>query len=393
MVILALETVTRAGSIAVWADGACLARVGDAGRTHGERLPIELLHWLEHAGRRLDEVTMFAVVSGPGSFTGMRIGLAAVQGLALASGRQVVPVPTLETLAGTVLEARTHAGTIAACLDGQRGEVYCAAFDCSGAASIDRAAEVLAATVGPPAVIAEELRRVGGPSLTLVGDGARRYESVFTAMLPTAVIVDPPTSMADAAARYAARRPDLAVPPHALRPLYVRRPDAEIARERAARAAVNEETFDRFPIRRAEGDADLAAVASLQRETFTNAWGADAMRWELENTDVARLYLMHDTRGALVAYCACWMMFDELHLNSLAVDPAWRRKGIARHFLRRILQTAAADGAKASTLEVRSSNEAARRLYGALGFVVEGVRRDYYQEPREDALILWKRGL
>jgi ribosomal-protein-alanine N-acetyltransferase len=94
-----------------------------------------------------------------------------------------------------------------------------------------------------------------------------------------------------------------------------------------------------------------------------------------------------------VAYCACWIIFDELHINSLAVDENWRRRGVARYLLEGVLKEAAAAGARSATLEVRRSNEAARTLYEGLGFHVDAVRRDYYQHPREDALILWHRAL
>ncbi|HET9372073.1 MAG TPA: ribosomal protein S18-alanine N-acetyltransferase, partial [Vicinamibacterales bacterium] len=146
-------------------------------------------------------------------------------------------------------------------------------------------------------------------------------------------------------------------------------------------------------VRRAAGAADLADVDALQRRTFTNAWGADAIRWELENTDVARLYVLRGRDGALIGYCACWMVFDELHINSLAIDESWRRRGAARHLLTFVFDDAVTAGARSATLEVRQSNVAARALYEGLGFRVEGVRRDYYQEPREDALILWNRRL
>ena len=148
-----------------------------------------------------------------------------------------------------------------------------------------------------------------------------------------------------------------------------------------------------FAIVRASAQDDLVEVEALQRRSFTNAWGAEALRWELKNTDVARLYLMRSPGGTLVGYCACWMVFDELHINSLAIDFSWRRRGLARRLLEEVFRDALAAGARSATLEVRQSNAPARRLYEGLGFQVEAVRRDYYQEPREDALILWNRSL
>jgi ribosomal-protein-alanine N-acetyltransferase len=141
------------------------------------------------------------------------------------------------------------------------------------------------------------------------------------------------------------------------------------------------------------GAADLAAVEALQRRTFTNPWGTDAIRWELEHTDVARLYVCRSPIGAVIGYCACWLIFDELHINSLAVEESWRRRGLAIRLLKSVIGEAVAGGARSATLEVRRSNDAARALYEGLGFRVEAVRRDYYQQPREDALILWHRDL
>jgi ribosomal-protein-alanine N-acetyltransferase len=145
-------------------------------------------------------------------------------------------------------------------------------------------------------------------------------------------------------------------------------------------------------IRRA-GPDDFAAVEALQRRTFTNPWGTDAIRWELEHTDVARLYVCCAPAGALIAYCACWLIFDELHINSLAVDEGSRRRGMAQRVLHAVIAESVAAGARSATLEVRRSNDAARALYEGLGFRVEAVRRDYYTTPREDALILWHRTL
>ena len=97
-------------------------------------------------------------------------------------------------------------------------------------------------------------------------------------------------------------------------------------------------------------------------------------------------------RGAVVAYCAGWIIFDELHVNNLAVDPPWRRRGVASALLTFVLEAAAAEGATRATLEVRRSNEPARRLYERFGFAFAGVRTAYYREPVEDALVLWRNG-
>jgi tRNA threonylcarbamoyl adenosine modification protein YeaZ/ribosomal-protein-alanine acetyltransferase len=396
MVILALETATRRGSMALCDGDVCVARDGDESRTHGERLPNELLDWLTAHGRRLDDVDAFAVVTGPGSFTGLRVGVAAIQGLALAGERRVVAVPTLEAIAAAWLTAAgAEPPIIVPCLDGQRGDIFLAAFDASGAATIEDCRVLIEPRVGRPEESAAALAALAPPAaMTLVGNGAQKYAEVFLGVLPDVHIAGVPQPIAEAAARIATRRVGSALSPHALRPVYLRRPDAELARERAGarpeRAGAEVEVGWRIAV--AE-PADLAAVEALQRRAFTNPWGADAIKWELENTDVARLYVMRGPAGSVVAYCACWKVFDELHINSLAVEESLRRRGLARRLLHFVILDAHASGARSATLEVRQSNHAARLLYEGLGFRVEGVRRDYYQDPREDALILWHRDL
>jgi ribosomal-protein-alanine N-acetyltransferase len=145
-------------------------------------------------------------------------------------------------------------------------------------------------------------------------------------------------------------------------------------------------------IARLDSQSDVSEVAALQAETFTNPWSAESIRWEMANTDVARVYVLR-ADGVLAAFCACWVILDELHINSLAVAPARRRQGLATRLLRDVFRAARAEGVTKATLEVRRSNEAALGLYVALGFSVEGVRKDYYQQPREDALVLWCRDL
>ena len=140
-------------------------------------------------------------------------------------------------------------------------------------------------------------------------------------------------------------------------------------------------------------DADLDAVAALEADSFTNPWPRETLVWELQNSDVTRAYVLRDDTGAVVAFCVCWVIFDELHINTLAVAPSARRRGIATALLGHIIADAAASGATRATLEVRASNTAALALYDRLGFRVAATRPGYYAKPPEDALILWREGL
>jgi len=146
-------------------------------------------------------------------------------------------------------------------------------------------------------------------------------------------------------------------------------------------------------VRDADADADIDAIVGLETESFTNPWTRETLVWELRNSDVTRVYVLRDDEGKVLAFCVCWVIFDELHINTLAVAPAARRTGLATFLLRAVMAEAARAGAGKATLEVRASNTAALGLYSRLGFHVAAQRPRYYTHPEEDALILWRESL
>lgn len=135
---------------------------------------------------------------------------------------------------------------------------------------------------------------------------------------------------------------------------------------------------------------DLDGVLGVDAASFVNPWTREMFTWEAEHSDVARVFVARTPEGVVVAYCAVWVIFDELHVNNLAVLPTWRRQGVARRLLDEVLSAAVREGATRATLEVRASNAAALGLYMGFGFEVRGRRPNYYTNPVEDALILWR---
>jgi tRNA threonylcarbamoyladenosine biosynthesis protein TsaB len=225
MVVLALETVTPLGSVAVWRDGTCMSSAGDGATPHATRLPQAWMDALTAAGVRIDDVDRLAVVSGPGSFTGVRIGMASAQGLALTRGWPVMAVPTLDAIAECwrASNEKVAARAVIACLDGLRGEVFAREFHYR---------DTVMEPQGDPIVVTPGSLTwtAFGAGVTLVGSGAVKHADVFRAW--TDDINDTQEPIAAGAARLAARGAVASVSPHALRPLYVRRPDVELARER-----------------------------------------------------------------------------------------------------------------------------------------------------------------
>lgn len=236
MTLLALDTTGRAGSLALWRDGHLVAAGGgDPARPHGVRLPGEIAALLAEHGLETTDVDLYAVAAGPGSFTGLRVGIATIQGLALANDRRVVAVPSLEALAFAA-RPRADGRPIGAWIDGGRREVFAALYRAGPGGLPDSGlVEIAPAAVGTPDAI---LRHWDGlvplGEVRFVGDGALTYARAIHAWPSAAgAAIDEPPLLAPAVAEIAAARAARGgtVRPHAIAPIYVRRPDAELARK------------------------------------------------------------------------------------------------------------------------------------------------------------------
>lgn len=255
MFVLALDTTTRQGSAALIRDGRLIGvHLGDAGRTHAERLPADLIALLESHSLQLADVDVYAVAAGPGSFTGLRVGIATIQGLAYATGRPIVPVSALDALAQIAAgwdpfgDRKGEApGTIVGVLmDAQRREVFSTlcrvvAGDGSTGHDVTSPGPIALETLDPPAAeppaaVLERWGRIApGREIVVAGDGAIRYRAEVASLLPgTARLVEPVPPLAPLVGALAMFRAAAGqvVSPHGVKPVYVRPPDAELARDR-----------------------------------------------------------------------------------------------------------------------------------------------------------------
>jgi ribosomal-protein-alanine N-acetyltransferase len=137
-------------------------------------------------------------------------------------------------------------------------------------------------------------------------------------------------------------------------------------------------------------DSDLDGVLEVEAESFTNPWTREMYASELQNRSVCHILIVRMEDCRVAGFCAFWILLDEIHINNFALRPRFRGQGMGTALLQRVIVEGRGRGARRATLEVRSSNEAARRLYERMGFYVAGVRRRYYTNPVEDALILWR---
>lgn len=229
MLVLALDTTTREGSCAVAREGTVLReRATDPARAHDAQLPAALMAVIEDAGVALPQIDVYAVATGPGSFTGLRVGIAAMQGLAFAASKPLIGVSAFDALwaQARASDPFAHDAFVATWIDAWRGEVYAALYE--------HEREVESPTVEHPASLLARYIGRGGRYL-FVGEAAGVYRSAIAEAMGVDARVGDPVApplagrialMAADTAR-AGHRPR----PHAIRPLYVRRPDAERARD------------------------------------------------------------------------------------------------------------------------------------------------------------------
>ena len=132
---------------------------------------------------------------------------------------------------------------------------------------------------------------------------------------------------------------------------------------------------------------DLERVHAIERASFFPTWPDDAYRTELTTNKLAT-YFVARLEDVVIGFAGIWLMVDEAHVTTFAVDPAWRRRGVGERLLLALLDVSVARRAREATLEVRLSNMAARRLYEKYGFRPVGIRPRYYSDNGEDALIM-----
>jgi len=135
---------------------------------------------------------------------------------------------------------------------------------------------------------------------------------------------------------------------------------------------------------------DLTAIEEIERSSYPTPWSRSMFAGELAKPSSICLGAIDVEANRLVGYLIISRYVDAWHVMNIAVAEEYRRRKIATRLIERLFEVTSGDGRRGYTLEVRVSNEAAIRLYESLGFKARGVRRGYYTDNREDALVMWK---
>ena len=137
-------------------------------------------------------------------------------------------------------------------------------------------------------------------------------------------------------------------------------------------------------------EKDLPAMAEVERRCFHTPWSEESLRDDLTGNPLSVYMVLEAESGDVAGYMSLWRILDEGHINNVAVLPEYRRRGGASEMLEFMLEYSEKNGISSHTLEVRVSNEGAIGLYRKFGFKEAGVRKGYYEDNGEDALIMWR---
>lgn len=393
MRLLALETSEYVSSIALWEDGALrdetfpsrmdlceklTARIEALVAAAGGPQPLAATKWLD----------AIAVSQGPGSFTGLRVGMATAKALAHVLGVPLVGVPTQEAIA-TAAEVG-EGERVLVVQQARRDHVYAGVWEKTSAGARQVEAPQVVATADLPGLL-DGIRLITGPATGSLED--------LLAKLPDGVVIRQSQAEARVVALLAAPRVGSADPEAAftLQPLYLLASQAERMKNLDLFAgspgpgeaeAGNDTPPAPRPvvrIRRATLD-DLRAIVRIENASFSSPWNERSLRDEIIGPE-SNLFCVAELDGEVVGYAGTWMFACEAHICTIAVDPAYRGRGLGEILVLLTLQRAREQDVNYAILEYRVSNLVARNLYIKLGFEDIYRRRGYYPDTNEDAIV------
>jgi len=359
MIILAVDTAHAACSVCVYdagADNVLAAHSEPMRQGHAERLPSMVAEALVTAGISLAQVERVAACSGPGTFTGVRIGLAFVRGLALVLGVPAAAITTFQTLSASARATGLN-GDVWVIQDARRGEVYLQRFDAMGA-PLGEASVLGIAAAGIALAGAKGVVVGSGASLLQLPDGLKAGSAT----------ADPDISQL---ARLAADAdPGLAV----AAPFYLREPDAKaqapLVRHQVAAVAIHH-----------VGVEHAAMLATIHAAGFDEPWDEKAIMALLSTPGCIALLATSgvDGKGEPCGFVLARKAADEMEILTIAVLPPMRRRGVGKALLDHLSGIARSAGAASIFIEYAADNAAAEQLYARHGFRSTGRRKNYYR--------------
>lgn len=408
MKILALDTSGLVCSVAVMEDDRLLSEFSIQHKiTHSELLLPMMDEIRNRISLDLDTVDAVAVSAGPGSFTGLRIGCATAKGLCLAMNKPLIAVPTLDAMA---YQFYGNDSIICPMMDARRSQVYTGIYTFVPGKEDEKQFETtfsmkIIKEQAAMAVedIAEKLNHIG-KTVVLLGDGIPVYRDKLEKLLKVNYIIAPAHMNRQRASALASLgqiylREGRVTDADSFSPEYLRASQAEReaaekkvlseAKNSASEDKKNKKGNDSIYIRDLRAE-DITAASELEKESLGHEAWSEKQILEASVLDDT-VYLVAEKGGNVVGLCGVRNVSGDGEITNVSVSKECRGKGIAFEMLDKLLLRGRAIGCENFTLEVREGNGAARGLYEKHGFVNEGIRPGFYDDPKENAVIYWKR--
>jgi tRNA threonylcarbamoyladenosine biosynthesis protein TsaB len=385
MRILAIDTSSASGGIAALEGKQLLGHVFTAERDdYSMRFFRELRTLLNEVGLGVPDFDVYAVDAGPGSFTGLRVGLTAVKAWSEVHGNPIAAVSGLQAIAAQALHSPEY---VAAVLDGRRGQVFGALFRRAGERLEWVGGEVVMSPAEFIAEVAERIAARGADRRVVFATPAPELfeEALNSSEFRGASVQRVSNDLAPWIGRlgYEQAQEGELVDSLSLDANYIRRSDAESYWKDTVAPSMKTETA----IRRMKIE-DAPLVSSLEVKCVEAArWGESG--YKQVGTNGIEGWVAQSGKS-LVGFVLVRVVAGEMEILNLGIDPASRRKKIATRLLTEVFRHASENTVKRIYLEVRESNAGAWELYVSHGFTEHGRRRRYYAEPIEDAVALSK---
>lgn len=374
MRVLALDTSTAITSCALLEDGIMVGSYDlNQARNSSESAVPMIEQMLSSLDLKVSDVDLFAVCKGPGSFTGLRIGMTIAKTFAQVNDKPILSVSTLEAMAYGIYSDLP----LVPILDARGGRVYAAVYQRSG--------NTLETLIEPDLMQLDDLvdRLSSCPKYLVIGDAVTALGEAFPqdqALLTQAHVNN---GIAKAAAVLAEKRYRAGErePVYSLVPAYLRKSQAQRDYEKKQKEA------GRVIIRMMTVE-DIDAVYDIQKESFTIPWTKASLKQDIEQNKLAHYFVLQRDMGEIIGYASLWRVLDEANINNIAVSKKMQDKGYGQMLIRHMIAFARQNQLSKITLEVRRSNYKAIHVYEKFGFERVGVRKNYYTDGNEDAILM-----
>lgn len=415
MKILGIDSSGMVASVAVLDEETVLAEYTiNHKKTHSQTLLPMLDEVVSMLELDLKEIDAIAVAEGPGSFTGLRIGAATVKGMGEALSLPIVAVPTLDAMAYNFYGAK---GIICPIMDARRNQVYTGIYSFNPVLEDGNINMEFSTLMVQCAISVDELcERIrngnyGPEPVIFLGDGVPVFRDFIIENLGVPCYFAPAHMSRQRGAALAALgiryfKEGRYKKAGEFRPEYLRMSQAE--RERSEKISERDgrdydkmknsvpsskmsdtSTEDESLYFRTMERADIEFVVPIEQECFSEPWSEKSFLDAMENKN--NIYVVAQKGSEIAGYCGIWGVSHEGQICNVAVKEKYRKNGIAYAMLSSALKESEQMGNSEFTLEVREGNEAAIALYEKLGFKKEGVRKNFYKNPSENGIIMWKR--